>query len=254
MIDNIKLSETNEVYRNGDTVLRPYDEFTPSIHSLLQHFYDNNLPVPKIIRPNDNGYEIQEFIDGVMIHPNKWSDESLADIAKLVSEMHKVSKTYIPPANFKWRPWYLRELGGDNIIYSHGDFAPWNIITDGVHPIGVVDWEFAGAIDAITELARVCWLFVQLVDDDLGVLYDLPSPEKRAEQVRMMVDIYGLTIEQRYTFLDRIIETIICETAHEAIDPKLTFDSHGSLWGFAWRTRSLYWIWRNRDILNHYLW
>ena len=249
----IKLSEANEVYKCGDTVLRPYDEFTPSIHSLLQHFYDKKLPVPKIICANDNGYEVQEFMSGTLIQPCKWPDEGLAAVAKLVAEIHSAAETFKPSDNVRWRPWYLRELGGDNIVYSHGDIAPWNMLTDGTLPTGLVDWEFAGPIDAVTEFARVCWLFVQLHDDDLGTLYDLPSPQKRAEQVRMMADIYGLTASQRRTFVDRIIETVICETAHEAIDPKLTFESNGSLWGFAWRTRSLYWIWRNKDILNHYL-
>ena len=249
----IKISEANEVYKDGDTVLRPYDEFTPSIHSLLRHFHGNGLPVPKIISENDNGYEVQEFMSGTPIHPHKWSDDGLAAVAKLVADIHSVSATFKPSDGAVWRPWYLRELGGDNIVFSHGDIAPWNILTDGIRPTGLVDWEFAGPIDAVTEFARVCWLFVQLHDDDLGELYDLPSPEKRAEQIRMMADIYGLTASHRRNFVDRIIETVICETAHEAIDPKLTFESTGSLWGFAWRTRSLYWIWRNRDTLTRYM-
>ena len=249
----IKLSENNEVYKSGETVLRPYDEYTPGIHSLMKHLYDSGLPVPKIIKENDNGYEVQEFMNGTAVHPYKWTDEGLVSIARLVADIHKASRSYTPPNDVKWRPWYLRELGGDNIVYSQGDIAPWNIVTDGKFPTGLVDWEYAGAIDAVTELARVCWLFVQLHDDDLGKLYDLPPPEKRAEQVRMMVDEYGLTENQRHNFFDRIIETIICETAHEAIDPNLTFDSNGSLWGFAWRTRSLYWIWRHADIIKHYL-
>lgn len=248
-----KLSENNEVYRRGETVIRPFDKHTPSIHSLLRHFNGCGLPVPKIISTNDNGYEVQEFISGIPIHPYKWSDESLMGIAKLVRDIHAASQSYTPPVDSEWRPWYLREIGNDEIVYSHGDIAPWNIITDGVNPIGIVDWEYAGPIDKITELSRVCWLFVQLHDDDLGKLYDLPPPEKRAEQIRMIVDIYGLSDKQRHSFLDRIIETVICETAHEAIDPALNFDSTGNLWGFAWRTRSLYWIWRHRDIINRHL-
>ena len=249
----IKLSENNEVYKSGDAVLRPYDEYTPGIHSLMTHFYNSGLPVPKIIKENDNGYEVQEFMQGTPVHPYKWTDEGLISIARLVADMHNASNSYTPPASAVWRPWYLRELGGEKIVFSHGDIAPWNIVTDGEFPKGLVDWEYAGPIDSITELARVCWLFVQLHDDDLGKLYDLPTPEKRAEQVRMMVDEYGLTVNQRREFFGRIIETVICETAHEAIDPGLTFESTGSLWGFAWHTRSLYWIWRHSGILKRCL-
>lgn len=120
-------------------------------------------------------------------------------------------------------------------------------------PHRIVDWEYAGPIDPFVELARVCWLFPQLHDDDLGKLYDFPSPEKRAQQVRLICDGYGLAAEKRRRLAEQIVEVIICETAHEAIDLELTFDSNGQLWGFAWRTRSLYWIWRNRKTIERAL-
>jgi len=91
---------------------------------------------------------------------------------------------------------------------------------------------------------------VQLHDDDLAQLHDLPSPEKRARQLRIVADGYGLEAARRRDLVNQIIEVIICETAHEAIDPGLRFDSVGNLWGFAWRTRSLYWVWRNRRVLE----
>jgi hypothetical protein len=100
------------------------------------------------------------------------------------------------------------------------------------------------------ELARVCWLFVQLVDDDLGQLYDLPDPEGRARQVRTVLDGYGLPRDRRGGMVERILEVIVCETAHEAIDPGVGMEDSGSLWGFAWRTRSLYWVWRHRATLE----
>ena len=108
----------------------------------------------------------------------------------------------------------------------------------------------AGPLDPMVELARVCWLFVQLHDDDLAELHNLPGPEKRAQQVRIVADGYGLEAARRKNLVNQIVEVIICETAHEAIDPGLNFDSVGSLWGFAWRTRSLYWVWRNRAVLE----
>jgi hypothetical protein len=100
------------------------------------------------------------------------------------------------------------------------------------------------------ELARACWLFPQLVDDDLGKLYELPSPKERAEQVRLIVNAYGLNRNERKNFIERIVETVICETAHEAIDENVTFETVGELWGMAWRNRSLYWIWRNKEIIK----
>jgi hypothetical protein len=111
----------------------------------------------------------------------------------------------------------------------------------------------AGPIDPIIELARICWLFPQLVDDDLGQLYELPPPKERAGQVRLITDTYGLNKEDRKCLFKKIIETVICETAHEAIDENITFETVGNLWGMAWRNRSLYWIWRNKEIIKRAL-
>jgi hypothetical protein len=243
-----KLSEEKEVYKKDNMVLRPIESWSPNIHLLLTHFYNNGLPVPKIIK-TDNTYEYLEYINGEQIHPYKWNNESLVEIANLVKKLHNTAKTFEYNENMEWKPWYLRELGKPE-LYSHGDIAPWNIITNGNKIIGLIDWEYAGPIDPIIELARVCWLFPQLVDDDLGKLYELPSPKERGEQVRLIIDIYGLNKNERETFFDKIIETIICETAHEAIDANITFNSVGNLWGMAWRNRSLYWIWRNKNILK----
>lgn len=81
----------------------------------------------------------------------------------------------------------------------------------------------------------------------------LPDAKKRAEQVRIVCDGYGLVAAQRRRLPEQIVETVICETAHEAIDPGVSTGDAGPLWGFAWRTRSLYWIWRHRALLRRAL-
>jgi hypothetical protein len=247
-MDKIKLSEEKDVYKENNMIMRPIESWSNNIHLLLGHFYNNGLPVPKVIK-TDNTYEYLEYIEGEQIDPYRWNNESLTEIAYLVKKIHNAAKTFEHNKKMEWKPWYLRELG-DQKICSHGDIAPWNIITKGTKIIGLIDWEYAGPIDPLIELARVCWLFPQLVDDDLGKLYELPTPKERGKQVRLMLDIYGLSKKERKTFLTKIIETIICETAHEAIDTGVTFDSTGNLWGMAWRNRILYWIWKHKNILE----
>ena len=65
---------------------------------------------------------------------------------------------------------------------SELETIPWNMVTENGMAKALIDWEYAGPLDPLTELARICWLFPQLVDDDLAQLYALPSPEKRAGQ------------------------------------------------------------------------
>jgi thiamine kinase-like enzyme len=246
-MENI-LSTDKNVFKENDMVKRPMEKWSNNVHSLLTHFRNNNLPVPKIIKV-DNQYEYLEYINGEMIHPHKWNNELLYELAVLIKKLHSVAKTFEHNKNMEWKKWYLREIGNP-LICSHGDIAPWNVITNGNKIVGLIDWEMAGPMDPIIELARVCWLFPQLFDDDLGKLYELPSPNERANQIRLILDTYGLNKNERKNFFEKIMETIICETAHEAIDENVSFNTVGKLWGMAWRNKSLYWIWRNKEIIK----
>ncbi len=168
------------------------------------------------------------------------------------ARLHRGALSFHPETG-QAAPWCLREIGKNPKIWCHGDIAPWNMLTENGRPTLLVDWEFSGPLDPMVELSRICWLFCQLHDDDLMELHHLPDAAHRAKQVRMVCDGYGLCAPLRHTLLEQILETVICETAHEAIDEGLTFESRGELWGFAWRTRSLYWIWRNRSLLTEAL-
>lgn len=254
MQQEINLSENPGKYIShlDNTIIRQADECSAEVHHFLKYLEEYGLPVEHFIKISD-GKEYYEFIDAEMVHPMKWSDVALYEIGRLTAALHRAGQEYHPLQPDTYRPWYLREIGTGKRIWCHGDLAPWNMFTKDGIPYKLIDWEYAGPLDPVAELARVCWLFAQLHDDDLAVKYDLPSPEKRAEQVRIICDGYGLEKERRRILIEQMVEVIICETAHEAIDPKLTPESEGMLWGFAWRTRSLYWIWRNRGILMNTL-
>ena len=249
VIEKIILSEANNVYKVGNQVERPAQPWSKSVYRLLKHFESLHLPVERIISVDDK-VQLSEFYDGEMVHPRKWADDALYKVGELTARLHHAASSFPQTDDDVWQPWYLREIGGKHRIYCHGDIAPWNMITENGDPKLIVDWEFSGLLDPLVELARICWLFVQLVDDDLQKIHDLPSPAKRAEQIRIITEGYGLPPEKRKQLIDQMIEVIICETAHEAIDPGLHFESCGNLWGFAWRTRSLYWVWRHKDILR----
>ncbi|NLG24526.1 MAG: phosphotransferase [Clostridiales bacterium] len=200
-----------------------------------------------------DGMECVEYLPGDFVHPYRWSDEGLHEIGRMTARLHRASRGFLPDEAVGCAPWCLREIGGEERLWSHGDIAPWNTIAVGGLPTRLIDWEFAGPIDPLVELARVCWLFVQLVDDDLAVMYGLPGAEVRARQVGVVLDGYGLARRARAGMAERILEVAICETAHEAIDPGVRPPDVGSLWGFAWRTRSVYWIWRHRRLLEETL-
>ena len=65
-----------------------------------------------------------------------------------------------------------------------------------------------------------------------------------------MVDAYGVDPSLRTALFDMIVEVVVRETAEEAIEPQVTPESEGPLWGLAWRARSATWIMRHRGVLE----
>ena len=243
------LSEEKSVRKVGRTVQRPARHWSPNVKLFLEYLEAAGLPVEHMSRL-DQTAETYDFVQGEMVHPYRWKERALYEMGGLTAALHRTARDFVPNEKFGYQKWCLREIGGNARIWCHGDIAPWNIITKDGMPHRIVDWEYSGPLDPMVELARICWLFPQLVDDDLGQLYSLPSPRERALQVRLICDGYGLEKRRREQLIKQMIEVIICETAHEAIDTEVTFEDAGCLWGFAWRTRSLYWVWRNRKALE----
>jgi aminoglycoside phosphotransferase (APT) family kinase protein len=138
-------------------------------------------------------------------------------------------------------------------VIGHCDAAPWNIVARGGRPVALIDWETAGPVDPLTELAQVCWLNAKLHDDDVAEREGLPPLADRARQLAAMVDAYGLSARQRRGFVDRIVEFAVGDTAAEAdnaaVTPELTAHPD-ALWAMAWRARSAAWLLRNRRSLE----
>jgi aminoglycoside phosphotransferase (APT) family kinase protein len=100
--------------------------------------------------------------------------------------------------------------------------APWNIVARQGMPVAFIDWETAGPVDPLVELAQLCWLNAKLHDDIVAEREQLPPAADRARQLAAIVDSYGLTTRQRRGFLDQIVEFAICDTAWEADDAAVT--------------------------------
>ncbi|WP_240633138.1 aminoglycoside phosphotransferase family protein [Paenibacillus montanisoli] len=253
--DEIILSSEKSVSRKENIVFRPSGPWTPSIHSLLRHLRKSGFTsLPSVIGSglDAENREMLSYIDGEFVHPGPWSDDALAEVGSMLRRLHDASSDFEPAANAAWKPWFLRGLGGSKRVYSHGDVA-WNMVTREGVPFALIDWEFAGPVDPLAELARVCWLFPQLHDDDVAERVGLPPLDVRARQLRLLVDAYGVNPKQRLELFDLILEVVVRETAEEAIENQITPDCQGPLWGLAWRARAAAWILRHRIVLQNSL-
>ncbi|RAU91997.1 aminoglycoside phosphotransferase family protein [Paenibacillus sp. YN15] len=251
------LSAAKSVHAKDGMVLRPAAPWTSSVHGLLRHLEQKGFTfAPKVLGTGyaADGRETLSYVEGEFVHPGPWSDEGLYRIGRMLRSLHNAAADFQPPAEARWQPWFLRELGGGaNRVFGHGDVAPWNVVTCDGLPVGLIDWEYAGPVDPMAELARVCWLFPQLHDDDVAALAGLPDLAARARQLRILADAYGVPVEQRGLLLDLIIQVAVTEAAEEAVELGAGPESHGPLWGIAWRTRAAAWMLRHRAVLEQAL-
>ena len=248
--------ERSVIHRRGNVVLRETGPWATSVHSLLRHLEEVGFAAsPRVVGSGfaSDGRETLSFIAGEVIDPNPWSLRGAAAVGRMLRDLYDAVASYRPAPDAIWPPWFGRELGGPDRIISHCDVAPWNIIARNGLPVGLIDWEYAGPVDPLIELAQTCWLNARLFSDDVAERETLPSVAERARQLGAMVDAYGLSARQRGGFFDRIIEIVVHDTAFQADEAGVTPDTTDpeALWGLAWRARSAAWLLSNRKVIEH---
>jgi hypothetical protein len=254
--------ESKAGLRNG-VVFRQAGPWGPTVLALLRHLEAEGFRgAPRVVGTGfaDDGRETLTFVPGTTPHPQAWDDDAMVAIGALLRALHTAASTFRPRPGAYWKPWFARALPGSDAVIGHGDTGPWNIIRND-QQFSLIDWEFAGPVDALWELAEAAWLNAQLHDDDVAERFNLPDPRTRARHVRLMVDGYGLTSRHRVGFVDKMIEFAIHGARQEAVEAGVTPETEHAisdtgfptLWAITWRTRSASWMLRHRTILEHAL-
>ncbi len=246
------------VYRRGATVVRETGAWAPTVHSLLRHLQDVGFAAaPRVVGSgfDADGRETLTYIEGEFTQPGPWSIEGAAAVGEMLRSLHDATASYTPPPDALWGPWFGRPLGDGPRVIGHCDMAPWNIVARDGMPIGLIDWDFAGPVDPLVELAQAFWLNAKLHDDQVAALEGLPSLSRRAKQLRAMVDAYGLSRSQRRGFVDRIIEFVVHDAAWQAVELDVTPQTteNTALWALAWRARAAAWLYTHRRELENAL-
>jgi hypothetical protein len=244
------------VYRRGDVVIREAGPWTPAVHALLRHLEQAGFGgAPRLVGSgrDGDGRETLTFIEGVFTEPGPWNLDGAAALGLLLRDLHRATRSFRPPSGAVWFAWHGRDLGGAERVIGHCDVAPWNIVARDGLPVALIDWETAGPVDPLVELAQLGWLNAKLHDDIVAGIEQLPPAAERARQLAVIVDAYGLAARQREGFVDRLIEFAICDAAAEADDaavmPEVT-EHPIALWAMAWRARSAAWMVRHRRVLE----
>ena len=121
--------------------------------------------------------------------PYARTDAALRGAAKLIRNLHSAAAGFRPViTSYRFDP---RPPQPGEVI-SHGDLGPWNTVYHGEIPVAFIDWDSAGPVDPLADLAAAAWTFVPLAPP--GQLAEAgfdPVPDLAARQ-RAFVDAYGL--------------------------------------------------------------
>jgi aminoglycoside phosphotransferase (APT) family kinase protein len=178
----------------------------------------------------------------------------------VVKSLHEATGSFTPASGAVRQDTWLHGIGNDSdLVIGHGDAAPWNIVGRDHRPEALVDWEFAGPIDRLTELAYAVWLNAQLHDDDVAELQGLPDARSRARQMHAILDGYELPSNRRGEVVERMIEVAVHAARAEAVlanvhpdsTDAIDADGYPVLWAITWRARSASWMMRHRTLLTH---
>ena len=184
------------VRRRGDVVIRDTGPWTPAVHALLRHLEDAGFAAaPRLAGSglDHDGREVLTFIEGEFTQPGPWSLDGAAGLGSLLRDLHLATRSFSPPPDAVWFPWRGRDLGSPVKVIGHCDVAPWNIVARDGLPVALIDWETAGPVDPLVELAQLAWLNAKLHDDVVAEREHLPPLADRARQLAAIVDAYGLT-------------------------------------------------------------
>jgi Ser/Thr protein kinase RdoA (MazF antagonist) len=241
------------VARRGEIILRPRGPWSITVHALLAHLERAGFTgSPRIADPgfDDSGNETLRYVEGSIAYPHTWSDQGIWEVGRLLRDLHRATADFRPPPDAVWQPWWLRHEGADTVI-GHCDAGPWNTLTRANHPVAFLDWDTAGPVARLDEVAGSAAWQAQLRDDVEGCAA-APEPAIRAAKLRFFLDGYELPAADRSVIVDRMVEVMIRDCAAEATEARITpeSDDPAPLWALAWRARAAAWMIKNRALLR----
>ncbi|GAA0230441.1 aminoglycoside phosphotransferase family protein [Actinomadura nitritigenes] len=225
-----------KVVRVGDTVRRPVQPWTATVHALLEHLEAVGFPyAPRPLGVDEQGREVLTFIDGDS-GPQGWAkvadDRGLSVFARLLRDYHDATVGFSPPEQAVWAsgPSAL----GEGQVVCHGDFGPWNVVWRGDHPVGIIDWDFVGPAPRLHDVAYALQ-YVAPFRDDAECLRWLHFPQvpDRRRRLERFCTAYGLTTP--LGIVDAVIDRqrqnidLVRRLASQGHEPQATWVREGLL-------------------------
>ncbi|WP_119296076.1 aminoglycoside phosphotransferase family protein [Streptomyces sp. YIM 130001] len=243
-----------EVLRVGDTVRRPAQPWTRTVHAFLRHLDAVGFPyAPRPLGFDEQGREVLTFINGES-EPQSWAkvvdDQGLSAFARLLRNYHDATAGFSPPDDAVWADGATAP--GEGEVICHGDFGPWNVVWQVNRPVGIIDWDFARPAPPMHDVAYALQ-YVAPFRDDAECLRWLryPEPPDRRRRLERFCTAYGLTTTARV--VDAVIDSqqatidLVRRLASQGHEPQATWVREGLLEELG---RRLAWSRANRPLFE----
>jgi len=165
----------NEVVKVGETVRREAKP-NPYVYELLKHLEQVGYPYsPRYLGLDEKGREILSYLDGIVpgnnypeIEGYMWSDEVLAELAKLLRSYHDATVGFTPSTK-SMNDYPMMSL---HEVVCHNDAALYNIVCKDKLPVGIIDFDMA-------EPGPRIWAIVYTLYTSVPLAEFSPSEEER---------------------------------------------------------------------------
>jgi phosphotransferase family enzyme len=193
---------TAGITRHGDRVRRPMGSWSPAVHEFLRYLEAAGFDGAPRVLGTDGDTEVLTYLDGEVAMDPHWvpghghrlpaytrTDAALAATGQLLRRLHEASAGFVPTrTGYRFHP----HGPAPGEIIGHGDLGPWNTVYRDGLPTGFIDWDSAGPVTPLEDLADAAWSFVPLVPErQLAEAGFDPVPDL-GERLRVLVDGYGL--------------------------------------------------------------
>ncbi|RFS81049.1 aminoglycoside phosphotransferase family protein [Actinomadura spongiicola] len=218
--------------RVGDTVHRPANPWTRTVHAVLRHLEAAGFDgAPRVLGFDDQGREVLTFLRGDTIgerHPwPPWphSDTALRQVAAWMRRLHDITAAFVPPGDATWFAGTWRP----GLVIGHHDASPYNAVWRDDDLVGFVDWDTAAPSTREFDLAHLALTWVPLHARHVAEFQGFTAFEDRSRRLHLLLDAYGHDGD-RGAFADVIVDRALRQAA---IIRRMVADGRTSLQPFA---------------------